>query len=530
MRFEGRPCRTPVLESRSNRCMANAASGETGGRKKEVIFLARPKMVVPVAALLLIVALFFGYKRMTSKQVVSEFGKYAGYSSERFDGTRLLSDYLTLPDGKRLAYDLILPTQKGAVTGERLPTLFKYTPYLRTWTIFDKKGRNLIADFIDLDWKARAYLRLRYWLSPNGRLFDPLFRTRWLETMVKHGYAVIIVERPGTGASFGVINPDFEANAVECDELFNWIAAQPWSDGKIGMFGDSFQAMVQIAAASTGNPHLKAIFPAATPIELYDSIEYRGGVYNQAFSTFFAGAASHLETLVTPVQTDKDGTLLAQARQERRSATLKEQTDLSDQRYAFRDALTPRGQRLWDGAALWRFLERINRSGVAVYLTSGWYDLWPADGFFWYENLTVPKRLTMRPLDHTGMDKTGFDLDYAAEALRWFDYWLKDIPNGIMDEPGIHYYVMGAPRRTAWHSARSWPPEGQSSLHLFFSGGKSGTAASANDGMLSDAAPTAPAAFDVHTVDYSTTTGSRSRWTAVNWPRRYPDMRRNDTK
>ena len=183
--------------------------------------------------------------------------------------------------------------------------------------------------------------------------------------------------------------------------------------------------MVQFAAAATGNPHLKAIFPASSPIELYDSIEYRGGVYNKAFATFFAGAAAHLERLATPVDDDKDGSLLRQARAERQRATMGEQLDLSSQRYAFRDSLTPDGKKLWQGAALYPFIERINRAGVPIYMTTGWYDIFVGDPFFWWDNLTVPKRLTVRPLDHTGMDKSDVDLDYAAEAQRWFDRWLK---------------------------------------------------------------------------------------------------------
>ena len=143
----------------------------------------------------------------------SAFGIYQGYSKQSYDGVRRTSDYLSLRDGLRLAYDLILPSQQGVVTRERLPVLFKYTPYLRTWTIFDEDGHNRIADFIELDWKTRAMLRVRYWLSKDGHLFDSLFRTHWLEPMVKHGYAVVVVERPGTGASFGVMNPSFEANA-----------------------------------------------------------------------------------------------------------------------------------------------------------------------------------------------------------------------------------------------------------------------------------------------------------------------------
>jgi putative CocE/NonD family hydrolase len=84
---------------------------------------------------------------------------------------------------------------------------------------------------------------------------DPVFRNKYLKNMLKHGYAVIVIERPGTGASFGVMDASFEVGAKEVNEVLNWIAAQKWCDGNIGMYGDSFQAMIQFAAATTRNPH-----------------------------------------------------------------------------------------------------------------------------------------------------------------------------------------------------------------------------------------------------------------------------------
>lgn len=488
--------------------------------------------VVLLIVVVVAVMLFVLYKRQAGREKVSRFGKYQGYSEAVYDGTQRISEYLTLSNGTRLAYDLILPTQKGVSASERLPVLFKYTPYLRTWTIFDKNGKNIITDFVELGWKEKAMLRIRYWFSKRGRLFDPLFRTKWLERMVMHGYAVIVVERPGTGASFGIMNPTFEASARECNEILDWIACQPWCSGKIGMHGDSFQAMVQFAAASTGNPHLKAIFPASSPIEMYDGIMYPGGVYNKAFGSFFSGAVSFLEALTTPVDSDKDGTLLAQARRERKSATMGERLDISKQpQLGFRDALIPDGKSLWeDRMALYPFIERINRSGIAVYMTTGWYDIFTDGMFFWYKNLTVPRRLTARPLDHTGMDKTQSDLDYAAEAHRWFDYWLKGIDNGIMNEPPIYYYVMGAAKKESWQTSHQWPTEKQKLTRFYFGEGKTGSITSVNDGLLSAEAPTGQDAFDAYTVDYTATTGKKSRWTAVNFPRDYPDMRSNDKK
>ncbi len=87
---------------------------------------------------------------------VSEFGKYRRYSDATYDGSTRISDDLALGSGTRLAYDLILPTRKGVSAIRPLPVLFKYTPYLRTFTIFDKSAKNIIADLVGLGWKERA--------------------------------------------------------------------------------------------------------------------------------------------------------------------------------------------------------------------------------------------------------------------------------------------------------------------------------------------------------------------------------------
>ena len=72
-----------------------------------------------------------------------------------------MSDYLTLSNGTRLAYDLILPTKSGVACDRPLPVLFKYTPYLRTFTIFDEDGKDIISPLYQMPWVQRTYLRLR---------------------------------------------------------------------------------------------------------------------------------------------------------------------------------------------------------------------------------------------------------------------------------------------------------------------------------------------------------------------------------
>jgi putative CocE/NonD family hydrolase len=487
-------------------------------------------VAILVVAAVVIIAPFL-YKGQAGGEKVSRFGEYQGYSEPVYDGNERRSDYLTLSDGTRLAYDLILPAKDGIPAGEPLPVLFKYTIYLRTITIFDENGHNIVADLFDLSWGEKAMLWFRHKGYERGHLMDPVFRSPWLETMLKHGYAVIVVERPGTGASFGVMNPSLEAVAQEADEILNWIAAQPWSNGAIGMFGDSYEAQTQIAAASTGNPHLKAIFPTSSSMDNYNSVVYPGGVFNESFGSFFSWSTTFLEAVVTPVDRDQDGTLLAQAVAERRGTTVGQKSAEFFSRFPFRDSIDSDGGYIWEREfAIYPFIDRVNQAGVPIYLTNGWYDLFTRDVFLLYNNLTIPRRLVVRPLDHSEIGDDQFDLDYGAEAHRWFDYWLTGIDNGIMDEPPIHYYVLGAPKGDAWRTTDEWPPAGEEPTRFYLGEGRTGSVASINDGFLHAEPPRRATAHDIYTVDYTTTSGEHARWNAINWARDYPDMRSNDEK
>jgi uncharacterized protein len=454
-----------------------------------------------------------------------------GHGQHSYDGYERRSEYMTLPDGTRLAYDLILPTRKGVSAEKPLPALFKYTPYGRAWTIYSPSGENNVAELEALAWYEKAFLWLRSRLVHNGNILDPMWRTKWLAGVMKSGYAVIVVERPGTGASFGTYTPTNAAMARETNDILDWIAAQKWCNGKIGMYGDSVQGQVQLIAASTGNPHLKALFVESTWIDVYNSFMYPGGIYDKSFGSFYVWSQKLLDSsLVTPVDSDQDGRLLARARAERRSAMTAAGLGTSMAAYPFRDSLTPGGSRYWDNAALYPFLDRINRSGVPVYLINGWYDPLARENFLIYANLTVPKRLLVRAADHGQADSPGNDVDYTAEAQRWFDHWLKGVDNGIDREPPIHYFLIGADGGSAWRTANAWPPENERAASLYFGGGETDGTTPAERRMLEFAPPTTARAADRYTVDYSTTTGKKARWTAVNWAHEYPDMRANDAK
>jgi len=114
--------------------------------------------------------------------------------------------------------------------------------------------------------------------------------------------------------------------------------------------------------------------------------------------------------------------------------------------------------------------------------------------------------------------------------IRWFDYWLKGIDNGIMDEPPIHYYTMGASPAKEWQSAWQWPLPDAKNKTYFFGPGPTGTVSSINDGSLSTKAPTASTGHDVYPVDFSLVSGPKDRWTGGSWSDLFTDFTPLDEK
>lgn len=468
-------------------------------------------------------------KNTTGK--VSRFGEYQGYSEPTYDGYVRRSNYLTLSEGTKQAYDVLLPTRKGILAQEPLPALLMHTTYLRAMKMVDD-GKIVFDELFNLNWIAKAFLRLRAILKKDGHIGDITFRTRWLKRLIKHGYVVVVVKRAGTGASEGVTDASFADVARKADEILDWIAAQPWCDGNIGMLGTSMVAMARYAAASTGNPHLKAILPCASGFDMYSSIIYPGGVYCTGLGETLSGSTRVLEKMIVPVDNDRDGAQLAQILKRRGELTLGKAAEAGFRQAPFcnSDSPHPRGNKLWEDMGLYNLLDRINRLGVAVYNSAGWYDLFTRDSLLWHANLATPRRLHVRPLFHNGMGNPQADLDFGAEAHRWFDHWLKGINNGIMDEPPIYYYVMGAPEESAWRTSEQWPLPNQQMTRFCFAEGRTGSMDSVNDGFLWAEAPAAPTAYDAYTINYTTTSGVNSRWAAVVKNGEYPALRANDEK
>ena len=405
---------------------------------------------------------------------VSRFGVYSGYSEERFDGWRRTSQYVTVRDGTRIAVDIFRPTLAGKLHAGRLPVIWEPKRYQRA----SRRDDGSLRTTLDSD------------LTDVARF-------------LKHGYVVASVDRRGTGASYGARNELSDPlDALDGHDVTEWLAQQTWSNGRVGMFGASYEGEMQLRVAGTAPPHLKAIMPEVAPFDWY-WIVHTGGVYRSSFRNIGA----YIRQLDTdpknaPVDDDADHALLDAALALHRNGNDYAATEGA---LPYRDSRHPvTGRRNWLERHGGHFTAGLSQSGVAVYHRVGWFAGVLVDQLVWYVNQkTGPKKMMIGPWGGRGVPPEAFDL-WATEGLRFFDFWLKGVPNGIMDEPPIHSSVPSAHQRngTAWRGLHHWPLPNEKRTELFLEGGKSGTVASINDGRLSSARPSAEADRDIYPVRY----------------------------
>lgn len=462
----------------------------------------------PIIVLATLIAVLWAAHPVIGQEVsqpekVSRFGEYKGYSAPVYDTWVRTSRYLTMRDGVRVATDIIRPALKGKVEAKPLPVIFIHTRYRRA--AVNKEGK--VESEAD---------------EPLGQFF------------LKHGFVIVSVDVRGSGASFGtwqgLFSPDETRDAYE---IIEWAAAQPWCDGKIGMSGGSYLGTTQLMAASTKAPHLKALFPAVPLFDVY-AVGNHNGVFFRDLVKTWSDLTVMLDTELpaAPVDGDRDGAMLKQALKEhagnRPTIDIFEPLRFRDSRDAVTGAFPMRD---WHPAG---HVRAITEAKIPMYLWGGWFDSFTRDVFLMQRNFDVPRKLVVGAWSHSPRDPEIQKEEYypmGTEELRWFDYWLKGIDNGIMSEPAVRYQVMKSPKVREWRTAASWPVPEAKGVDYYLQTGPSGSVKSVNDGALGPQKPAAKSANDAYVVDYTATSGTTTRWdNAVGGGFGYPDMAANDAK
>ncbi len=365
-------------------------------------------------------------------------------------------------DGTRLRADVYLPRGAGP-----FPTLVRRTPY-------DKQRPVAIPEY---------------------------------QGLVRAGYAVVVQDIRGRFASDGEWHPLFApgwADAEDGYDTVEWAAAQRWSTGKLGTFGNSYDAWTQWVLAPTKPPHLVAMWasgmaPHSTDWEL-------GGVFRPGralqwlLGTLAPDTQRFLDMPAGPTTVEEWERLHATANREKWLWFLPWK-DLPDEALGGVRELFYEWLRNHD-RDVWRFDESFRDVDLPVFHRTGWYDrLNRTVEMFAGMQAGAPseraqrsQRLIVGPWAHTTVNSRQLgEVDFGSEAevdhlslvIDWFDYWLKGVDNGVMEEEPVRLFLMGA---NAWRSADRWPPAGSTSIDFFLhSGGSANTPR--GDGRLSREPP-----------------------------------------
>lgn len=429
----------------------------------------------------------------------SEFGKYVGYSQPIYGEWVRTSRYLQMPDGIKLAIDIFRPAKNGKPVEKPMPVIWNYYAYVRSEIAEDK-----VVSIVDI--------------------------SEALQTMIKHGYVIAVADARGKGASYGRnYDPATHEEGKYGYEITEWLAAQSWCNGNVGMFGHSYSANLQFMIAAHSPPHLKAIFPSMGAFDIYHLL-YPGGIFRRVILDKVTASFQNQEenASAAPVDEDTEGQMLAEARKQHEENVM----PVEYVRLQFRDSeegeLKP-----WTTNNPMTHVQEVSKSGIAIYQWTGWFDAYARDAWQWFVNLDNPQKITCGPWAHSDQDpikrKERAAL-YVTEMLRWFDYWLKGMNNGIMDEPRINYALMEKGDEWTWHIAEAWPLPGVRTEEYYFSEGKTESIGSINDGFLTIETPDKEKGEDRYAVDYTTGVGEFKGPRGPNMGMEDPDMSENDKK
>jgi hypothetical protein len=332
---------------------------------------------------------------------------------------------IPLRDGTRLAARIWLP--EGAARNP-VPAILEYLPYRKRTGTYDR------------DALTHPYL-------------------------AGHGYAAVRVDLRGSGESDGLLSDEYARQEHDdALEVIEWLSAQPWCSGAVGMMGISWGGFNALQVAARRPPALKAIITICSTDDRYrDDVHYMGGTVLRAgfsWAAFLFGAMCHPPD---PMLVGDGWRAMWLRRLENLPLFLEHWL-----RNQWRDAYWKHGSVCEDYSAI----------QCPVYAVGGWTDGYTNAIPRLLANLTVPRKGLIGPWAHAypHVALPGPQIGFLQEALRWWDRWLKDVDTGVMDEPMLRAWMTESARPAPYHeelpgrwiAEPSWPPPGITAhrLHL----------------------------------------------------------------
>ena len=327
--------------------------------------------------------------------------------------------------------------------------------------------------------------------------------------LVDAGFAVVWVEARGTFGSEGEFTPQVD-DVRDGYDAIDWLVAQPWSNGRVGMYGASYLGMTQWAAAACGHPALAAIAPLQATMRWYEGLWYHpgGALSLSAVTTWHALMSLNDEVRAL----GRGGGDLARVMT--LGAALADALSLSDHTpVAGHPLLAGHGSfdefvARPDHGAFWEardFSPAVPEMTPPALLTAGWYDLFIGQQLRDFEAYRSSagsaearggSRLIVGPWDHEptltghfsdhafGVRASAFAADLTGEHIRHFRRWLTPGDAASQVPPcRVKLFVMGVDE---WREFEEWPPPEARSVE-FFLGADAEDADSAGGGLRSGA-------------------------------------------
>jgi uncharacterized protein len=358
--------------------------------------------------------------------------KYRNFSTVRYQMIRQIDRPVPLRGGGHLLSDVYRPDGKG-----KFPVLIAASPYPRQ--VQDLGAPTAIIE------------------AGNSEFF------------VSRGYVHVIANLRGTGGSTGEWGFFNDQEREDLYDLVEWAAAQPWSNGAVGMIGISYFAITQIGAAAARPPHLKAVFPFEVSPDLYDAA-YHNGLFSASFITpwltmlgvtapkkdsFWRSPLANMarRVLSNPAIHRKVGSINGESARGVLQLIMKAPYAADPWDDLWRSVAVDHQVRdkYWDERSV---LTRLGEVDIPVYLGCDWDNVQmhlPGTFTTWKALEHNPNvRMALLPAGATTWPWESMHV----EALAWFDRYLKGLDTGIDDGPRVRYWL---PRAEEWRTSDSWP-------------------------------------------------------------------------
>lgn len=358
--------------------------------------------------------------KRTLLATVAVFFGLAGPASAGYDVVH--QKYLPVKNsaGQSISVDLWLPAKGTQPLTGRWPVIIEESPYRDWQTPYPAKQDN----------------------PSNGG--NP---TEW----VQRGYVYVFADVPGTGGSEGTWCLWCPAEVDSAVSILEWAAGQPWSNGHVGWYGNSYPGILGLLVAERHPPHLDTVRIGQPYGDLYEDFAYIGGIQRGTDMQFLAGGFTGLDRYTGPycvpgAQCPADAWANAWTQREARPPA-----------QFLQDFLSRRTNDAWYHER--SVLDHIDRVEVPTLLMAGWEDMFGRATARVFDAIRpgVPKRLVMGASTHVPLQPAGDDINVkAGEEQRWFDRWLRGTPaNTVPAQTPVRLFTEQGP---GWRSFTTWPP------------------------------------------------------------------------